>query len=231
MPDPDDTLCPDAIESLLLHAADNVDMVSSSYIMYRNDRLVSPSKVSYDKVFSVQDYIETMGIIPQPRNLDRRLCNKLFRASIIKDNNLYLCEDLFYREDILFNYQYLEYCRNQIVSISKDTYCYYRRTSGAAISLQTRYTQKSGGKFIAMARCMDILNRIDASLVVKNRMRKEIISTFSDVISLIDKTKGCFLRDRLFYYDILKKYFSKKELFILDAKRVYKRIHKLFSFR
>ena len=226
MPDPDDELPFDSVETLLQYATDDVDLVSASYSMYRNGELETPTKKSVDGLYEVQDFVSEMGVIPQPRNLDRRCCNKLFRASVIKDNNILFPEDLHYREDILYNYQYLEKCINRVRSITNNTYTYYRRDSGAAISLQKQYTSKSGGMYIAMTRCMDILLRMNASPVSLDRMKKEILSQFRLVIELINKSKNG-KDDKRFFIKKLLQYFSIGELFLLGLKSLFHRAKKI----
>ncbi|MDO5316130.1 MAG: glycosyltransferase [bacterium] len=226
MPDPDDELPFDSVETLLQYATDDVDLVSASYSMYRNGELKTPTKKSVDGLYEVQDFVSEMGVIPQPRNLDRRCCNKLFRTSIIKDNGILFQEDLHYREDILYNYQYLEKCVNRVRSISNNTYTYFRRDNGAAISLQMKYTSKSGGMFIAMTRCMDILLRMNSSSATLDRMKKEILSQFRLVIKLINKSQTGKDDRRIFFKKLLQ-YYSIGELLLLGSKSLYHRAKKM----
>lgn len=226
MPDPDDELPFDSVEALLQYATNDVDLVSASYSMYINGELKTPMKESVDGFYEVLDFVTEMGVIPQPRNLDRRCCNKLFRASVIKNNNILFPEDLHYREDILYNYQYLERCINRVHSITNNTYTYYRRDCGAAISLQKQYTSKSGGMFIAMTRCMDILLRMNASPVSLDRMKKEILSQFRLVIELINKSKDG-KDDKHYFINKLLQYFSIGELLLLGSKSLFHRAKKI----
>lgn len=62
-------------------------------------------------------------------------CNKLYRMSIFKDNNLRFDESLSFGEDRAFNYIYLQYT-NEVVTTDKCCYFYYHRDRD---SLSVRY--------------------------------------------------------------------------------------------
>lgn len=185
MPDPDDVLPQASLQTLLSYAADDIDLISASYTWYENDELKPSSQLSLDGVYSRDKYVAMIGTFPQPRNLNRRCCNKLFRASIIRENQILFHEDLFYGEAILYCYQFLEKCRGKVQCLSYDMYCYCRRTTGAALSLQNRYTPKSAGKIDAVIRAYSILEQMNAPSDVKGRMRNEIYDAYAAVVQLI----------------------------------------------
>ena len=225
MPDPDDELPLDSLETLFNKTSDDVDLLSASYVLYRNEELIAPRRPSVDLDLNRNEFVSLMGVIPQPRNLDRRCCNKLFRASIIKDFGVFFPEDLHYREDILYNYLFLSHVDRKVRCLSNDMYVYYRRNSGAAISNQRDYSPKSGGMFLAMTRCYDLLEHMDASLETKNRMKNEILESYKTVIKLIDKS-AVGTREKRFYTKKLICYFNKWELCSIGLKSFYHRIKK-----
>ena len=212
MPDPDDILPYDCLETLLNATSEQFDLISASYTCFYNNQLINSPKESQDIVLSHDDFISFMGITPRPRNFDRRCCNKLFRSSIIKENHIYFPEDLHYREDILYNYLFLSYTKKNVRCLSYDMYIYYRRDSGAAISLQKAYTPKSGGLFLAMTRCYDILEQMGASEATKKRMKSELLNTYKSIIKLIDDS-GSGKNDKCIYTKKLLQYFGILELF------------------
>lgn len=222
MPDPDDELPEDALVTLVSCVSDDIDLISSSYVWFKNGELTAPSSQSYEMTLSRDEYVKMIGILPQPRNLHRRCCNKMFRSSVIIDNSVYFPEDLHYREDILYNYQFLSYSKKSIKCLSYDMYIYYMRNTGAAISLQDCYSPKSGGKFIAMTRCYDILECMGVSVEIKERMKKEILKSYRDVIRLITNS-GVGKEEKASYKQKLLHYFSYKELLIISLNTVYKR--------
>ena len=222
MPDPDDELPLDSLETLNNNVSNEIDLISASYALYKNGEFMNPSKPSVDMELSRDEFVSLMGIIPQPRNLDRRCCNKLFRASIIRENDIYFPEDLHFREDILYNYLFLNRVRRRVRCISYNMYIYYRRDSGTAISNQMNYTPKSGGLFIAMTRCYSILEQMDVPSETKARMRDEMYDTFRAVTRLIDKS-GVVDSEKRIYTSMLSLYFNKWDLCYLGFKRLYKR--------
>ncbi len=225
MPDPDDELPSDSLETLYSNTSDEIDLVSASYLWYKDGQFKIPVKQSFDKDFSRDEYTSVMGIIPQPRNYDRRCCNKLFRASVITKNHIYFPEDIYYREDVLYNYQFIEHVVRRVRCLSYNMYIYYMRDTGAALSLQESYTRKSGGKFISMTRCYDILEKMGASKETKSRMKDEILDAYKAISKLIDRT-GAGKDDRTVYFKKLLQYFSDWELFLIGVKGFYHRIKK-----
>lgn len=223
MPDPDDELTADALESFVAHISNEIDLISASYVWYKNGVLSIPTKPSSDLILDRDDYISLMGIIPQPRNLDRRVANKLFRVSIIKENNLDFPEDLHLREDILYNYKYVSKCNGKIHCIPNDTYIYYMRSSGAATSLRDHYAPRSEGLFLAMTRCYDLLEQMGAPIESMDRMKLEILSSFRAVASL---KGGMGMRDSLRRIAKLLHYYSVKDIIVFGIKKVNKRVFK-----
>ena len=221
MPDPDDELPENALESFGAQISDEIDLISSSYVWYKNGILSIPAKPSSDLILDRDDYISLMGIIPQPRNLDRRVANKLFRVSIIKNNSIYFSEDIYLREDILYNYQYISKCNGRIRCVPNNTYIYYMRSSGAATSLRDRYTPRSKGLFIAMTRCYDLLEQMGAPIESKDRMKLEILSSYRAITSL---KGGMCVRDSFMCIAKLLHYYSFKDLFVLGIKKIEKRL-------
>jgi len=223
MPDPDDELPADALESFVAHISNEIDLISASYVWYKNGVLSIPAKPSRDLTLDRDEFILLMGILPQPRNLDRRVANKLFRVSVIKNNSIYFSEDIHLREDILYNYQYLSKCNGRIRCITDDTYVYYMRLSGAATSLRDSYTPRSEGLFLAMTRCYDLLEQMRAPIESKNRMKLEILSSYRAVTSL---KGGMGMWDSLKRIAKLLHYYSFIELIALGIKRARKRLVK-----
>lgn len=225
MPDPDDELPSNSLETLYSNTSDEIDLVSASYLWYKDGQFKIPVKQSFDKDFSRDEYTSVMGIIPQPRNYDRRCCNKLFRASVIIENQIYFPEDIHYREDVLYNYQFIEHVARRVRCLSYNMYIYYMRDTGAALSLQESYTHKSGGKFISMTRCYDILEKMGASKETKSRMKEEVLDAYKAISKLIDRT-GAGKDDRMVYFKILRQYFSDWELCVIGVKGLIRRIRK-----
>ena len=226
MPDPDDELPLDALESLYNNVSNEIDLISASYVLYKNGVFMDPIKPSIDTDLSRDEFVSLMGIFPRPRNYDRRCCNKLFRASIIKENVVFFPEDLHYREDILYNYLFLSNGVRKVRCISHNMYIYYRRDTGAAISNQTRYTPKSGDLFIAMTRCFDVLEQMGASNEAKDRMKKEVLDAYKTITKLIEQA-GVGGKEKRAYFRKMRQYFSDRELLSIEIMGLLRRIKKI----
>lgn len=228
LPDADDSLFRDALQVLLSYAKDDVDLIGAGYVRNVLGKIVQERKPSETKKMTVSDYIDEIGIIPQARNTDRYCWNKLFRLSVIKENSILFNESLFYREDILFIYQYLMYCTRLVQSISYKMYIYYRRNTGAAISLQEQYTSKSSGLFLAMTCCYDILIKMGASEIAKRRMKDEVLNTYKSIIKLIDKS-GVGRDDKRVYTQKLHQYYNNRELIRIGCKSILHRVKRILN--
>ena len=227
LPDADDFLIKDALKVLLSYASEDVDLIGAGYIRNVLGEVVPEKRQSFTKKQSISDYIEEIGIIPQARNTDRYCWNKLFRMSIIAEHDIHFDESIFYREDILFVYQYLAYCTRKVQSVSYEMYVYFMRDSGAAISLQRSYTNKSGGRFLAMTKCYDILDQMGVNEATMHRMRDEVVYTYNKIIQLIDKAKVGKQEKRL-YSKKLRYYIGGWGLCWIEIKSVYHRIKRFF---
>ncbi len=223
IPDPDDELPNNAIETYLEFATDDIDLVSAFYTFYRNGELMTPARKCREGRYTVSEFVALMGIVPQPRNVDRRCVNKLFRASIIKDNNIFFQEDIYYREDILYIYQFLSRCTRFVKCITQSLYTYFMRSSGAAISLQESYSPKSAGKFIAMGRCYGLLEQMNAESVVKKRMRVEMVKAYNAIVDLI-KTEPRWGEDFYMFNRSAREYFSLREILRINAGRLVRKM-------
>ena len=227
LPDADDVLIQDALKVLLSYTSEDVDLIGAGYIRNVLGEVVPEKRHSFTKIQSVSDYIDEIGIIPQARNTDRYCWNKLFRMSVITEHDIHFDESISYREDILFVYQYLACCTRKVQSVSYEMYVYFMRDSGAAISLQRSYSRKSGGRFLAMTKCYDILDQVGVNEATKRRMQEEILYAYKKVIELIDKAEVGKQEKRL-YSRKLRNYISGWDYCLLGMNNVYHRIKRFF---
>lgn len=231
LPDADDLLSFDALETLLSYAKEDVDLVCAAYTRYVRGEVVPEKVISETKKIPVGQYVDEIGRYPRARNIDRYCWNKFFRLSLIKNHSILFCEEISNCEDILYVYQYLLRCVHEVQCISYKMYTYYRRNTGAAMSLLEKYTPKSGGKFLAMTMCYDLLEQMETSQETKERMRSEILNSYNIIISLIDKS-GCGYVDKKVFRKKLLHYYSQSELLRMDLKRLLRKPkHVLKSFR
>ncbi len=77
-----------------------------------------------------------------PTDWQRYLWNRMFRRSIIQENNLRFQEDIFYKEDGLFVVQYLCASNGLVGCVEKVLYYYYRNTTGAMSKTWLTFDEK-----------------------------------------------------------------------------------------
>ena len=185
--DSDDALVPRSIISLVECISDDIDLVSASYLRYVEGVLQQESKPSISGSFSIRDYTELIGVFPQSRNLERYVWNKLFKASVIKDNTILFNEDLKLFEDVCFIYQFLECCHKNICCTAAPVYSYFRRLGGTAMSSRNHYNDRTLSWLLAYTQIFAIINRMGVSWATRNRIREELFNIYDHITDLIRK--------------------------------------------
>lgn len=122
--DSDDEYLPNALETMLSELDDDADMLVCSLRKIWNkahddryeDMVISKQEL-YDNYFSYSGAIHYC-------------CANLYRAEIIKKNNLRFNEKVHFSEDYEFNLSYIKCAENNIKISSKIVYCYMMYRSG-----------------------------------------------------------------------------------------------------
>jgi len=98
------------------------------------------------------------------------IAGKIFNADIIKNNNLYFDEALFYNEDRLFVFKYLLYCK-KILFYNKSDYYYYINDDSAMN--KTHYNKKMLTEFMAYDKMMKlcIVNNLPKKLLINIKVQ------------------------------------------------------------
>lgn len=102
--DSDDTLKPDALNTLTNLADNESDIVFAGYEIFNNKPFNIPQPITSVKT-NVELALELFA--PSDYNYMGYSVAKLFRRSIITDNDIHFDESLFYNEDRLFNLSFL----------------------------------------------------------------------------------------------------------------------------
>lgn len=122
--DSDDVVSSTFVEDFLTYFLEDVDLVATSITSLSDFE----KKKNTDVVIKEYEKEKKYDILYD--EFSGYLCNKMFRSRILKENHLFLAEDIAMCEDMLFLYQYLIYCR-KVVGFSKNNY-FYRLTSTTA---------------------------------------------------------------------------------------------------
>lgn len=120
--DADDTIKPEMVTYLAHEMHRGNDLIISGFTT--QDRTFTPSAIGQ---FTKQAFISQIGklyfeiILPS-------LCNKMYRATLIKKAEIEFLQTCSFGEDLLFNLDYLETCQNMQVS-PRALYEYRRNTN------------------------------------------------------------------------------------------------------
>lgn len=125
--DSDDYICPSYFEDLLSKIDESVDLVISFPEVILKDKIYKlnhykegfVTENDTDKLFSIYDLHEHTSP-----------WGKLYRASIIKDNNISFSKDMCFGEDAVFLYTFLLYAHNVFI-LNKADYCYRGEIEGS----------------------------------------------------------------------------------------------------
>lgn len=156
-PDSDDVIMPGALEMMMHMENERIDFVMCGYEVYDEDGectyAVATRKQS---VMSKEDALMEMF-----QSTDYRyqgyLWNKLFRASVIRDNHLSFVQGIKFNEDRLMNVEYLCNIRGDVAYTTAPIYKYTERSTGAMASLTQRFNPYFLTDLDAFVKMEDIL--------------------------------------------------------------------------
>lgn len=165
-PDSDDIIVEDALSMMICLISDNIDYVICGYEVY-NEMGQCTYAISEKKqcVLTQQDALMEM-FRPSDYYYQGYLWNKLFKASIIRENALAFEKEIKFNEDRLFNVGYLCHINRNVAYSTAPVYKYYERSTGAMASLTQRFNPFFLTDLDAFIKIGDLLraNKLDISL-------------------------------------------------------------------
>lgn len=138
-PDSDDIVVENALEIMMKMCVEDIDYVICGYEVYDEDGNCSytiPER--QERVISREDALMEMFASTDYR-YQGYLWNKLFRASIIRDNNSRFVKGIKFNEDRLYNVEYLCRIKGNVAYTTVPVYHYVERSSSAMASLNQRF--------------------------------------------------------------------------------------------
>lgn len=190
--DSDDTVDSNYLRCLVNNVFDDVELVVSGYRRYNaNQELSYSTSESITGVINSSDFL-TQLYQPSICEYAGYICGKLYKLSVLKQNNIYFDEDVFYNEDRLFLCRYLCSISGNVSWNMKQTYNYYIRQTSASNSLSSR----SLGRYLT-------------DLTASMRMRELV---------LVKNSKLAFYAD----YSLIQSYHRICEIIGKDGKLVLK---------
>lgn len=122
-------------DAYLLDLVENVkdaELVVSGITIENEDKTIDFTAPMANVVFDLSPQGITYFLQLNQQSLVYGPCNKLYLSAIIKNNNICFPVDCNYGEDLLFNFQYLEFVK-KVSMVKKSTYHYIRENSTLSI--------------------------------------------------------------------------------------------------
>lgn len=140
--DSDDELMAHGIEKLYSNITDEVEMVMAGYEEY--DDFGNLQYAVTDRIKSKITIPESIRQLFSPTIYKYQgfLWNKLLKNSVISVNNLRFDESIYYNEDRLFLFFYLQKCSKSVIYITDPVYKYIHHRESAMACLGYHYNKK-----------------------------------------------------------------------------------------
>lgn len=226
--DPDDEVLPDCLGLLVARTADDVGLVSGSFIKFTNDVLVPDKKPSKSRRYSNNQFIRMMSHYKE-RNTSRYIWTKLFVSSIIKSHHLQFDTKFTYKEDVVFMYDYLFHCDRSVACIAEPVYVYYRRSDGAAMShfSNPNYTPRSRSYFYSLEKILEMAVANHQPLATMLLLKNELAKSYWRLKRLMEKTgdKKIKAESRELHKQLVS-HLSPIELLLVNSIELYRMIRK-----
>lgn len=171
--DPDDTIEPAYLEILLKTIEENnADLAVCGYkkVLYKNRKVVGEKIFNNALEGSFKDYAEELCLLHK-NTLLFSPWNKLFRVSVIKENNIQFGTTKRY-EDSTFVYRFLR-CTCEIAFTSEPLYCYYTYLNGRQTAVASFGNEYCEGAFVTYEEGQKIVEHMIAF-----KMKNEPICIF-----------------------------------------------------
>ena len=151
--DPDDFIEVNLIEILLKEIIkDKIDIVICNYYIEKNNKTTIKMNIKSMKINKKKLY----NMIIQKQYFCGYVWNKLYKHSIISENNLCFNENVTMNEDLLFNCEYIQKIKESAYYISKPLYHYYIREN--SLLNEKSFSEKRMLVYNALDRLMEIFN-------------------------------------------------------------------------
>ena len=138
-PDSDDIIVENAFEIMIKKIAEDIDYVICGYEVYDEDGSCTYSIPERKESVITKDEALMEMFDSTDYRYNGYLWNKLFKASIIKENNLSFVRGIKFNEDRLFNVSYLCHIKGKVAYTTTPIYKYIERTTSAMASLTQRF--------------------------------------------------------------------------------------------
>ena len=176
--DSDDYIDDKMTERLVSSFKQNCDMVICGYISITTNHSIP--KTLKDGCFTFNEFIGSFGDF-YANAIIQYLWNKMFKADIIKNNNIIFNTDTKRGEDLLFVIDYLGHCSN-VSTISKNLYYYYRNNDSLTLNYNPHLLVDQQRVFLKIRTFLSSHAAYEKNeSVIENTYAHRIISCFSNI--------------------------------------------------
>lgn len=167
--DADDYITNEATKLLVRTMEENdTDLVIADFYRVVGDNIARKGSIRIDTLLTLQEFATIMMDSPSDFYYGV-LWNKLYRNDIIRDNEVFMDEDLNYCEDFIFNMEYLLHCRT-IRPLLVPVY-YYIKTEGSLVSQSMSISKVVSTKILVYSYYNDFFrNVLDEKQYRKDRL-------------------------------------------------------------
>ena len=141
--DSDDLLYEDCLETLIKNIDDSIDCSIGGYIITGpTGKKIADNQTYKESFISIEDTLVDF-YEPIHKKFNGYIWNRLFKRSIIQNNNIRFKESIYIKEDGLFLVEYLCKCKKEAFYTTKPVYNYIQHPSSAMHTCLDNVNKKS----------------------------------------------------------------------------------------
>ena len=185
-PDSDDIVIENALEIMMKMCVEDIDYVMCGYEVYdENGNCSYAIPERQERVISREDALMEM-FAPTDYRYQGYLWNKLFKASIIRDNNLRFVKGIKFNEDRLYNVEYL--CciiKGNVAYTTVPVYHYVERSSSAMASLNQRFNPAFITDLEAFVKMGDVLRASKLDEILREAHMQSMLLSYRKFLGMM----------------------------------------------
>lgn len=183
-PDADDIIMSDAFSMMLAIAGENTDYMMCGYEVYdESGQCIYTISTCKQKIIERDDALMEM-FAPSDYRYNGYLWNKLFKASIVKENNLSFVRGIKFNEDRLFNVSYLCHIKGKVAYTTTPVYKYIERSTSAMASLTQRYNPDFITDLDAFVKMGDVLRASKLDEILREAHMQSMLCSVGRMYSI-----------------------------------------------
>ena len=184
-PDSDDIVVENALEIMMKMCVEDIDYVMCGYEVYdENGNCSYAIPERQERVISREDALMEM-FAPTDYRYQGYLWNKLFRASIIRDNNLRFEKGIKFNEDRLYNVEYLCCVKGTVAYTTVPVYHYVERSSSAMASLNQRFNPAFITDLEAFVKMGDVLRASKLDEILREAHMQSMLLSYRKFLGMM----------------------------------------------